>query len=65
MILLTPTPDITENILDDNAPLEQHSRQIRILARKYGTGLVDSYSFLNRKQKWGRFEAIYGSEQSS
>jgi unsaturated rhamnogalacturonyl hydrolase len=53
VILLTPTPDITENILDDNAPLEQHSRQIRILARKYGTGLVDSYSFFKQKAKNG------------
>lgn len=53
VVLLTPTPDITENILDDNAPLEQHSRQIRALARKYGTGLVDSYAAFKQKAENG------------
>jgi alpha-L-rhamnosidase len=44
VILLTPTPDWTVDILDENSPLEQHSRQIRELAAKYGVGLVDSYA---------------------
>ena len=30
IILLTPTPDLTEDILDDKSPLEQHSRQLNI-----------------------------------
>ncbi|MDR0844853.1 MAG: SGNH/GDSL hydrolase family protein [Tannerella sp.] len=43
VILLTPTPDTKENILDSDAPLAKHAEQIRELSRKYQTGLVDSY----------------------
>lgn len=53
IILLTPTPDLTENILDDNSPLEQYSNQIRDLSVKYGTGLVDSYATFKQKKKEG------------
>lgn len=44
IILLTPTPDIKENILSGDTELAQHSRQIRRLAKKYNVGLVDSYA---------------------
>jgi lysophospholipase L1-like esterase len=44
IILLTPTPDWSENILDEDSPLAQHSRQIRELAARYNIGLVDSYA---------------------
>lgn len=43
VILCTPTPDINEDILSDNAPLKAHSNQIRNLAAIYQLGLVDSY----------------------
>ena len=43
VILFTPTPDLTENILDENTPLAKHAEQIRNLAEKYGVGLIDSY----------------------
>lgn len=43
VILLTPTPDTTENIQNDNALLTQYSDLIRKLAGKYNVGLVDSY----------------------
>lgn len=42
-ILLTPTPDATENIKDPNAPLAQHTRQILALGRLYNIPVVDSY----------------------
>lgn len=54
VILLTPTPDLTEDILDDNSPLEQYSNQIRDLSVRYGTGLVDSYAAFKQKKKDGR-----------
>src|SRR5690606_18832528 len=38
VILLTPTPDLAEDILDDNAALARHSRQIRDLASRYRVG---------------------------
>lgn len=43
VILMTPTPDTREDILDENSPLARHAEQIRALAAKYETGLVDSY----------------------
>lgn len=43
VILLTPTPDLREDILAEHTPLAQHARQIRELAVHYGLGLVDSY----------------------
>lgn len=44
VILLTPTPDLNEDILDSNTELAKHSEQIRKLADSYGIGLVDSYA---------------------
>ncbi|MDR3095264.1 MAG: SGNH/GDSL hydrolase family protein [Bacteroidales bacterium] len=43
VILLTPTPDKSVNILDSTTSLAQHAEQIRDLSRQYRTGLVDSY----------------------
>ena len=43
VVLLTPTPDVTENILDPNAPLTQHAAQIIALGAKYHIPVVDSY----------------------
>jgi acyl-CoA thioesterase I len=44
IILLTPTPDLKEDILTDDAPLAKHSEQIRSLARQHNVGLIDSYA---------------------
>jgi acyl-CoA thioesterase I len=43
VILLTPSPDQGENILDPNATLEKYAQQIRDLSGKFGVGLVDSH----------------------
>jgi TonB-dependent starch-binding outer membrane protein SusC len=43
VILLTPTPDLREDIKDENSPLAQHSKQIRELAKQYNIPLIDSY----------------------
>lgn len=43
IILLTPTPDLNEDITSKDADLAKHSEQIRSLAKKYNIGLVDSY----------------------
>lgn len=45
IVLMTPTPDTNENILDDNAPLAKHAEQIKQLARQYGLRVVDSYGW--------------------
>ncbi len=43
VILLTPSPDLSENILSPEADLAAQQRQIVNLAEKYQVGLVDSY----------------------
>ncbi|MAW94353.1 MAG: lipase [Leeuwenhoekiella sp.] len=45
LILLTPTPDLREDIRASDTNLDRHSEQIRELAKKYKVGLVDSYAF--------------------
>ncbi len=62
VILLTPTPDLGENILDDNAVLEQHSRQIRQLAVDYNVGLVDSYDAFKKIKQGGGDLTAYMSQ---
>lgn len=44
VVLMTPTPDTTEDILDPNTPLWQHTAQIKALGEKYHCLVVDSYS---------------------
>jgi acyl-CoA thioesterase-1 len=48
VILLTPSPDQKVNIAEPGNLLEQHAVQIRRLAEKYGTGLVDSYQLFHQ-----------------
>jgi len=43
VILLTPTPDLKEDILAKDTELSKHAKQIRSLATIYQVGLVDSY----------------------
>lgn len=42
VILLTPSPDLTVNILQPDNILQQYSEVLRSLARKYKIGLADS-----------------------
>jgi lysophospholipase L1-like esterase len=52
VVLLTPTPDLNEDILDRNAPLANHATQVRELAKELDVKLVDSYQkFLDLKSK--------------
>jgi len=43
VILLTPSPDQSEDILNPNSTLEKYAKQIRDLSGTFGVGLVDSY----------------------
>ncbi len=43
VVLLTPTPDLSENILDPKTKLALHSLQVRELAKELNVRLVDSY----------------------
>ncbi|MGB6152038.1 MAG: SGNH/GDSL hydrolase family protein [Pricia sp.] len=48
LILMTPTPDLREDISSKDTELAKHSEQIRHLAQKYGVGLVDSYALFRK-----------------
>jgi len=43
-ILFTPTPDLNEDILDENAPLVDHAGMIRMLGEDYAIPVVDTYA---------------------
>ena len=62
VILLTPTPDLKVDILNPNTPLEEHARQIRELAAKYQTGLVDSYAAFKQLKQNGEDLNTYMSQ---
>jgi len=55
VILLTPTADTSANMKDPKDPLFQHAEQVRSLAARYHTGLVDSYAlftdYVNKGEK--------------
>ena len=53
VILMTPTPDMEENILDDGAMLMSYAAMIRQLASEYHVGLVDSYELFQQKAEAG------------
>ncbi len=44
VVLLTPTPDVSENPQDDSTALAQHAAQVRRLAAEFGLSVVDSYA---------------------
>ncbi|MGC4235106.1 MAG: SGNH/GDSL hydrolase family protein [Niabella sp.] len=44
VILLTPSPDLSENIKDSGTVLNRFSLQLLELAKKYHIGLADSYN---------------------
>ena len=50
------------DILDENSILDQHGSQVRELAEKYGTGLVDSYSLFREQVNKGNKLEDYMSQ---
>jgi lysophospholipase L1-like esterase len=44
VILMTPTPDSRENILDSDSPLARHAAQVLELGREFGVPVVDSFN---------------------
>ncbi len=64
VILLTPTPDTTEDILDDNTLLAKHAEQVRALAEKYHVGLVDSYALFKARAAAGEDIKQYMSQNN-
>ena len=59
VILLTPTPDLSEDIRSDQAPLQAYAQMIRRLAAEYHVGLADSYAVFRAKAEAGVKMASY------
>ena len=52
-VLLTPTPDLKEDILSDNAPLVGYTQLIKKLGREYLIPVVDVYSHFKKLKQSG------------
>lgn len=61
VILLTPSPDQRQDILDPQNPLVLHAKQIRQLASKYQVGLADPFVLF---QKIAKEEGAVASHMS-
>jgi len=48
VVLLTPSPDQRNDIMAPGNELEQHTAQVRSLAAKYHTGLIDSFKLFQQ-----------------
>lgn len=64
IILLTPSPDMNEDILNDNSLLAKHSNQIKELALLYKIGLVDSYNAFKNRCLAGESLSSYMSQSN-
>jgi lysophospholipase L1-like esterase len=53
VVLLTPTPDSHENILDPNSKLAKHAQSIRELGKEFGLPVVDSYAAFQKRVSKG------------
>lgn len=49
VVLLTPTPDASEDITDKETLLQQHSDQVKQLGQLYSVPVVDSYSEFQKR----------------
>jgi arylsulfatase A-like enzyme/lysophospholipase L1-like esterase len=64
VVLLTPTPDLTEDITTDDTALEKFSNQIIALARKYDVALIDSYHIFKKMALQGEDLRPYMSQNN-
>jgi acyl-CoA thioesterase I len=64
VVLLTPTPDLNENILSDQSELGKFSKQLIALANSYNIGLVDSYQIFINLAKEGKQLNNYMSQNN-
>ncbi|MBK0383629.1 SGNH/GDSL hydrolase family protein [Pedobacter sp. SD-b] len=64
LVLMTPTPDIKEDIKDPNAPLALHTRQIIELGEKYHIPVIDSYDAFKKMALEGVDLKIYMAQNN-
>lgn len=59
LILMTPTPDLSEDIRSDQARLYPYVQMIRSLAAEYHVGLADSYACFRSRAETGEKMSSY------
>ena len=59
VILMTPTPDLSEDIRSDQARLYPYVQMIRALAAEYHVGLADSYACFRSRAEAGEKLSSY------
>jgi len=64
VILLTPSPDKKVDILENNTVLDQHTSQVKLLAKEYGLGIIDSYALFKQKVAAGDNISYYMSQSN-
>lgn len=62
VILLTPTPDLSEDILAEDGRLAAHAGLIRRLAAEYHVGLADVYAAFRARAEAGEQISLYMSQ---
>jgi len=62
VILLTPSPDQRDDILDVHTELQQHADQIVALAKEFNVGLIDSYSIFKQQVESGQALSLFMSQ---
>lgn len=64
IVLMTPTPDLKEDILDENAPLVAHEKMIQKLGKEYKIPVINVYSQFKRMKQSGTDISKYMSQNN-
>lgn len=64
LVLLTPTPDLKEDILDENAPLAGYAKMIKKLGKENHIPVIDVYSQFKKLKQDGEDLAEYMSQNN-
>lgn len=64
VVLLTPTPDLNENILDDETLLQQHATQIIDLGKEFHMPVIDSYGLFKELVLQGKDLKLYMAQKN-
>ena len=64
LVLLTPTPDLSEDILDENTTLAGYSNMIKALGEEYKIPVVDVYAQFKKLKQNGEDLSRYMSQNN-
>lgn len=64
VVLLTPSPDLTVDLLLPNNTLEVYRNQLVVIAEKYNIALVDSYQVFKKRKAEGEELKIYMAQSN-